>query len=49
MKEGDFKVTPWEVSGDIDYDKLIKTFGISPLNDAILKRVKKHTKDLELR
>jgi tryptophanyl-tRNA synthetase len=24
---------PWEVKGDIDYDKLIKEFGISPLKD----------------
>ena len=27
------KVTPWEVSGDINYDKLIKEFGISPLKE----------------
>lgn len=26
-----FKVTPWEVSGDIDYAKLIKEFGLTPL------------------
>jgi tryptophanyl-tRNA synthetase len=26
-------VTPWEVKGDIDYDKIIKEFGISPLKD----------------
>ncbi|MCW8965183.1 MAG: tryptophan--tRNA ligase, partial [Candidatus Pacearchaeota archaeon] len=25
------KVNPWEVSGDIDYDRLIKEFGIKPL------------------
>ncbi len=25
------KVTPWEVSGDIDYDKLIKQFGLEPI------------------
>ena len=25
------KVTPWEVKGDIDYDKLIKEFGLNPL------------------
>ena len=23
----DFKVTPWEVTGDIDYDVLMKRFG----------------------
>ena len=26
-------VTPWEVSGKIDYDKLIKEFGLSPLKE----------------
>ena len=24
---------PWEISGDIDYDKLVKEFGVSSLND----------------
>ena len=27
------KVTPWEVSGNIDYDKLGREFGISPLKE----------------
>ncbi len=27
----DFKVTPWEVSGTIDYGKLIEEFGLSPI------------------
>ncbi len=27
----EMKVTPWEVKGDINYDKLIKEFGVSPL------------------
>jgi len=26
-----FKVTPWEVKGDIDYGKLIKDFGLRPI------------------
>lgn len=25
----DMKVTPWEVSGDIEYGRLIKEFGVS--------------------
>jgi len=29
----DTVLNPWEVKGDIDYDKLIKEFGISPLKD----------------
>lgn len=28
----DAKVTPWEVSGDVDYGKLVREFGIKPLN-----------------
>jgi tryptophanyl-tRNA synthetase len=26
-------ITPWEVTGDIDYDKLLKEFGIQPLGE----------------
>jgi len=32
-KKEEFKVTPWEVSGKIDYGKLVKEFGVSPLNE----------------
>ena len=39
-------VTPWEVSGEIDYDKLIKDFGVKPLDDKILNRLEKHTGEL---
>lgn len=31
MKKNEAKITPWEVSGNIDYNKLIKEFGVSPL------------------
>ena len=44
-KEG-FIVTPWEVSGDVDYDRLIKEFGVSKLDDKILTRLKKRTKEV---
>lgn len=27
------KVTPWEVSGEVDYEKLIKDFGVQPLKE----------------
>ena len=40
------KVTPWEVKGDIDYEKLIKEFGVEKINDKLLERIKKHTKEL---
>jgi tryptophanyl-tRNA synthetase len=35
------KVTPWEVKGNIDYDKLIKEFGVSPISTKIKKRLEK--------
>lgn len=41
-----FKVTPWEVEGEVDYDKLIKEFGTSPLTDDLLERVQKITGEL---
>jgi len=33
MEKPKMKVTPWEVKGEVDYDKLIKEFGISPLKE----------------
>ncbi|TAL53466.1 MAG: tryptophan--tRNA ligase [Nanoarchaeota archaeon] len=39
-------VTPYEVKGDVDYDKLIKQFGTQPITDELLERLKKHTKTL---
>lgn len=33
MKKESFKVTPWEIEGEIDYNKLIKDFGVTPLKD----------------
>lgn len=34
-------VTPWEVSGDVDYDKLVKEFGVSIIPDNIKKKLSK--------
>lgn len=48
MTNKKFKVTPWEVSGEVDYDKLIKDFGTSPLNDKILEKLQKLSKGREL-
>lgn len=33
MKKEKMKVTPWEFSGDINYNRLMKEFGISPLKE----------------
>ncbi|MBU0907676.1 MAG: tryptophan--tRNA ligase [Nanoarchaeota archaeon] len=41
-----FRVNPWEVSGKVDYAKLISEFGISKLDEKTLNRIKKHTKEL---
>jgi len=41
-----FEVTPWEVKGEVDYSKLIKEFGVSKLDEKVLNRIKKHTKEL---
>jgi tryptophanyl-tRNA synthetase len=35
------KVTPWEVSGEIDYDKLRREFGIGRIDDDMRYRMKK--------
>jgi len=39
MQTDDFIVTPWDVEGDIDYDKLIKKFGTEKISSEILKRI----------
>ena len=39
-------VTPWEVSGNIDYTKLVKEFGTQQISEQLLARLKKHTKDI---
>jgi tryptophanyl-tRNA synthetase len=47
----EMKITPWEVSGDIDYDKLMDQFGVQPLTQDIEDRIAKHAgfKHLQLR
>lgn len=39
-------VSPWKVEGRIDYDKLIKEFGVEKITDKTLDRIKEHTKEL---
>jgi tryptophanyl-tRNA synthetase len=46
MEDSNFIVTPWEVKGKIDYDKLVKQFGVKLIDNSILKRLEKHTGDL---
>ena len=42
-EKGDFTVTPWEVEGDIDYNRLVEKFGTQPITPAILSKVKNMT------
>ena len=42
----DFKVTPWEVEGDIDYGKLIVKFGTEPITPELLQKVKTMTGEI---
>lgn len=46
MIKKEFTVTPWEVSGKVDYNKLIDQFGTKALDETLLERIKNHTKDL---
>jgi tryptophanyl-tRNA synthetase len=41
-------VTPWEVRGKVDYERLIREFGTQPLTDELLKRITKYTGELHL-
>lgn len=42
MRAGkEFSVTPYNVRGVVDYDKLIREFGTEPLEDSILARIRR--------
>jgi len=49
MKEDDFIVTPWEVRGEIDYDRLVQKFGTSYITDDLLKRIPDYRENIFLR
>lgn len=44
----DFKVTPYETAGEINYSKLVKEFGVEKLDSRILERIEKKTGELHL-
>ena len=49
MIKKEVEVTPYEVKGaldDAEYERLMKEFGINPINKQLLDRIKKHTKEL---
>ncbi len=39
-------VTPWKVSGEVDYRRLMEEFGTQPIDDQLLERIRKHTGEL---
>ena len=41
-------VTPWEVRGKVDYERLIREFGTQPLTGDLLKRISMQTEGLHL-
>ena len=43
MSSEEFTVTPWNVEGNIDYDKLIQRFGTEKISDQLLARIEKIT------
>ncbi|BDC19465.1 tryptophan--tRNA ligase [Acidianus sp. HS-5] len=43
-----FSVTPWEVKGKVDYDKLIVQFGTQKITPELKERIKKITGDLDV-
>ena len=39
-------VTPWKVSGEIDYSKLVEQFGTQMITEDMLHEIQRHTGDL---
>ncbi|MCK4399903.1 hypothetical protein KAV46_02875 [Candidatus Bathyarchaeota archaeon] len=37
-------VTPWEVKGEIDYDRLMERFGTEPITPELLERIQRKIK-----
>jgi tryptophanyl-tRNA synthetase len=47
-ENGEMVVTPWEVKGKVDYERLIREFGTQPLTEELLKKIAKYTGKLHL-
>ena len=45
MPSDDFIVTPWNVEGDIDYEKLIKKFGTEKITPELISKIDKFTNE----
>jgi tryptophanyl-tRNA synthetase len=42
------KITPWEVEGKIDYEKIVKEFGLKEIDDELLEKMKSFTGGLHV-
>ncbi len=47
-EKNEMVVTPWEVRGKVNYERLIREFGTQPLTEELLKKVAKYTGKLHL-
>jgi tryptophanyl-tRNA synthetase len=47
-EKNEMVVTPWEVRGKVDYERLIREFGTQPLTEELLKRLSKYTGEVHL-
>jgi tryptophanyl-tRNA synthetase len=47
-EKNEMLVTPWEVRGKVDYERLIREFGTQPLTEELLRRISKHTGEVQL-
>jgi tryptophanyl-tRNA synthetase len=43
IDNNNFTITPWEVAGDIDYNKLIEKFGTFAINEEIMEKIEEIT------
>jgi tryptophanyl-tRNA synthetase len=44
----EFKVTPWEVEGKVDYLKLVKDFGLKLIDENLIQRIQRITGELNV-
>jgi len=47
-EKNEMVVTPWEVRGKVDYERLIREFGTQPITDELFQRIAKYTGELHL-
>ena len=47
-EKNEMVVTPWEVRGKVDYERLIREFGTQPLTEQLLQKIAKYTDGLHL-